>query len=264
MDAPRHTSAQAGSRPQGSPSDRSQRMIRDLVPRGIAAVESFGTPPPSCFVYPEESAIVARAVPGRRNEFGAVRDCARLAMAELGFAPAPVLRGSAGDPIWPTGLVGSMAHCAGYQVAVIARADEVAAVGVDAEPNEPLPENGMLEMVGSPGECDMVAELAGRFSHINWDRLLFSAKESIYKAWYPFARRWLGFEDAVVRLDPRTGTFTARLLTAGPVVAGDEVNTLAGRWISQRGLLLTVITVPRPAGAGPVDRSTRARGQSAG
>ena len=44
-----------------------------------------------------------------------------------------------------------------------------------------------------------------------WDRLLFSAKESVYKAWFPLTGRWLGFEDADVTITP-DGTFTARLL----------------------------------------------------
>lgn len=239
-------------------------MIGDLVPPGVAAVESFGDPPSTRFVYPEESALVARAVDRRRNEFGAVRDCARSAMAELGFAPAPVLHGPAGEPIWPAELVGSMAHCAGYQVAVVARTDEFSAVGIDAEPDEPLPEEGMLEMIGGPAECAMIADLAREHRHINWDRLLFSTKESVYKAWYPFARRWLGFEDAFVLLDPRRGTFTARLLAAGPVVGGTELRTMTGRWSAGRGLLLTAITMPVPAGSEAASRSTKAYSRPSG
>lgn len=186
-------------------------MIRDVTLPGVAAVDSFGNPPSTRTLYPEESALVARAVDRRRNEFGAVRECARSAMAELGFAAAPVLHGPAGEPIWPAELVGSMSHCAGYQVAVLARASEFALVGVDAEPDEPLPEDGMLEMIGCPAERAMIAELTREHRGINWGRLLFSAKESVYKAWYPYARRWLGFEDAVIRIDPWMGTFTARL-----------------------------------------------------
>ena len=44
--------------------------------------------------------------------------------------------------------------------------------------------------------------LAGAPAGIHWDRLIFSAKESVYKAWYPLARRWLGFEEAAVSIDP--------------------------------------------------------------
>src|SRR5262249_33599292 len=61
-----------------------------------------------------------------------------------------------------------------------------------------------------------------------WDRLLFSAKESVYKAWFPLARRWLGFEEADVTLDP-AGRFTARLLVPGPV------SGFTGRWTVHNG-----------------------------
>ncbi len=47
--------------------------------------------------------------------------------------PAPILPGQRGAPRWPAGVVGSMTHCAGYRAAVVARADEVTSLGVDAE-----------------------------------------------------------------------------------------------------------------------------------
>ena len=47
-----------------------------------------------------------------------------------------------------------------------------------------------------------------------WDRLLFSAKESVYKAWFPLARCWLGFEDVTVHVDIATGEFRAEITRA--------------------------------------------------
>jgi 4'-phosphopantetheinyl transferase EntD len=55
---------------------------------------------------------------------------------------------------------------------------------------------------------------------VHWDRLLFSAKESVYKAWFPLAKRWLGFEEAVVTVDASTETFVAQLLVSGPLLLG--------------------------------------------
>jgi 4'-phosphopantetheinyl transferase EntD len=78
---------------------------------------------------------------------------------------------------------------------------------------------------------------------IHWDRLLFSAKEAVYKAWFPLARRRLGVKDSVLAIDPRQGTFTARLLVAGPAVAGAELTSLSGRWLVEDGLVLTAIAV---------------------
>jgi 4'-phosphopantetheinyl transferase EntD len=82
---------------------------------------------------------------------------------------------------------------------------------------------------------------------VSWDRLLFSAKESVYKAWFPLAGRWLGFEEAVITIDPAAGVFTARLLVPGPVTGGRPLTGFSGRWTAGHGLVLTAIAVP----AGP-------------
>ena len=90
---------------------------------------------------------------------------------------------------------------------------------MDAEPHDTLPD-GVLEAVASGGEQARLAALTAAGPGVCWDRLLFSAKESVYKAWFPLTRRWLGFEEACVDFDPASGSFTARLLVDGPVVNG--------------------------------------------
>jgi hypothetical protein len=45
----------------------------------------------------------------------------------------------------------------------------------------------------------------------------------VYKAWVSYARRWLGFDDAVVTVEPFTGNFSVRLLVSGPVVADQRL-----------------------------------------
>jgi 4'-phosphopantetheinyl transferase EntD len=78
---------------------------------------------------------------------------------------------------------------------------------------------------------------------VHWDRLLFSAKESVYKAWFPLANRWLGFEDAVLAIDPCRRSFEARLLVPGPALAGGRLTMFSGRWLVRDGLVLTAIGV---------------------
>jgi 4'-phosphopantetheinyl transferase EntD len=74
--------------------------------------------------------------------------------------------------------------------------------------------------------------------------MLFSAKESVYKAWFPLTQRWLGFEDASITIDPAEGTFTARLLVAGPVLGDGPLTGFTGRWLVGDGLIITAIAVP--------------------
>lgn len=221
-------------------------MIEDLLP-GVAAAETFQDLPEP--LYPEEEAAIGRAVAKRRDEFRTVRACARRALGDLGIVRPPMVPGTRGAPTWPAGIVGSMTHCAGYRAAAVARGVEVASLGIDAEPALPLPD-GVLEAVALPAELTDLEALARERPGIAWDRLLFSAKESVYKTWYPLTGRWLGFEGARVRLDPG-GTFTATLLVPGPVVDGRQVCRFPGRWVCARGLVLSAILLPAEPPAEP-------------
>ena len=146
--------------------------------------------------------MVQGAVDRRRAEFATVRSCARTALAKLGVPPAPILPGERGAPQWPAGVVGSMTHCDGYRAAVLARREQAASIGVDAEPHAPLPD-GVLRLVARPEELDQLQRLAECCEpEQHWDRLLFTMKESVYKAWFPLTGRWLDFQQASVRIDP--------------------------------------------------------------
>jgi 4'-phosphopantetheinyl transferase EntD len=214
-------------------------VIEEILPAAVASAEMF-TDPPDAALLPQEAAIVERVSDKRRREFTAGRECARIALGKLGVVPVPILIGERGAPRWPPGIVGSITHCDGYRAAAVAYADDVAAIGMDAEPDDPLP-RGVLDVISLPAERARLAALAGEGPAVCWDRLLFSAKESVYKAWFPLTGRWLGFEDADVTIAPG-GTFTARLLAEPqpPCTA-----SFAGRWLASGGLILTAIAVPR-------------------
>ncbi|MEG3630301.1 4'-phosphopantetheinyl transferase family protein [Streptomyces poriticola] len=224
-------------------------MIEELLPDTVVAVEALGhdgighTP-----LHPQEEALVARAVAKRRREFTVVRSCARRAMEKLGVPPQAVLIGERGAPIWPEGILGSMTHCDGYCAAALVRDTDLASLGIDAEPDAPLPD-GVLSAVSLPAEQARLRTLAGERPEVHWDRLLFSAKESVYKAWFPLTRTWLDFGEADIEIaadpeDRHRGTLRAALLVPGPRVAGARLTHFDGRWTARHGLLTTVVTVP--------------------
>jgi 4'-phosphopantetheinyl transferase EntD len=224
-------------------------VIEELLPGSVVAVEAYGAEAAvdDAPLYPEERAVVARAVAKRRREFTAVRVCARRAMEKLGVAPAPILPGARGAPRWPEGLLGSMTHCTGYCAAALVRATDLASLGIDAEPHEALPE-GVLDAVAAPGERERVRALSAAHPSVHWDRLLFSAKESVYKAWFPLTGRWLDFLEADVEIRPAAGStssgaFRATLLVDGPLVDGRVAQAFDGRWAVGRGLLATAVAV---------------------
>jgi 4'-phosphopantetheinyl transferase EntD len=217
-------------------------VIEELLPAGVAVVEAFEDRPREP-VFPGEEDLIAHAVEARRREFVTARRCAREALAKLGHAPVPIRLGSKREPQWPIGLVGSITHTTGFRAAAIAPRNVLASVGIDAEQNEPLPD-GIEDLVTVPAESQMLAALARAFPLTRWDRLLFSAKESVYKAWYPLTGRWLGFEDARLTIDP-AGTFAAELLIDGSRKDGEPPLTqVRGYFLVVHGLIATAVVVP--------------------
>jgi len=217
-------------------------LLATLLPDGVQAEEIFELPA-ELDLLPEELAVVARAVDKRRREFAAARRCARAALGRLGVPPVAILPGERGAPTWPAGITGSMTHCVGYAAAAVAPSGRTATLGIDAEPDAPLP-HGVLDTIALDAEKAQLARLLADRPDVSWDRLLFCAKEAVYKSWFPLARRWLGFEEALVTLDA-DGGFAAELLVPGPDLDGRPVRGFEGRWTAGRGLLLTAIAVPR-------------------
>jgi 4'-phosphopantetheinyl transferase EntD len=207
-------------------------MIERVLPDGVECAEHSGRPLPAP-VLPDEEPGIANAVPARRAEYAAVRACARTALRRLGLDDASVPAGPDRAPVWPAGIVGSMTHCDGYRAAAVARAEAWSGIGIDAEVCAPLPPE-VLDLVLNPGEQAMLADADPARC---LDRVLFSAKESVYKVWYPVTRAWLGFEDVDVRLGD--GAFVARL---GPAGLGTHV--LRGRWAVGEGLVVTAVALP--------------------
>jgi 4'-phosphopantetheinyl transferase EntD len=119
---------------------------------------------------------------------------------------------------------------------------DVVSMGIDAEPNKETAAD-VIGAVTDEAERAHLAELAAAEPGIGWGRLLFSAKESVYKTWFPLTGRWLGFDDASVEIDPAARTFTARLRVPGPTVNGGPRNSFSGRWIVRDGLIITAIVI---------------------
>jgi 4'-phosphopantetheinyl transferase EntD len=154
---------------------------------------------------------------------------------------SPILPGADRAPRWPEGVVGSLTHCDGYRAAAVARASDVVALGIDAEPHGPLP-GGVEELIALDVERTRLRSLATESPGVAWDRILFSAKESVFKAWSPLTGLWLDFSECDVVVDP-SGTFTASFLVPGPVVRGRRVDGFTGRWAVQDGLVVTAVCI---------------------
>lgn len=211
------------------------RLLSSIVPSSVVVVETGSDI--QGHLYPAEQDYIARAVRKRRAEFTTVRYCAERALGALGYARPVQIPGPRGEPAWPQGVVGSMTHCAGYRAVAVALDTAVDAIGIDAEPNAPLSDD-VLRLVASSEEARRCALLSAQHPGVHFDCLLFSIKESMYKAWFPREGVWLGFEDADVTIDPE-GAF-------GVIVRTPEVGHAwyAGRWNCVDGILASSLVVP--------------------
>jgi 4'-phosphopantetheinyl transferase EntD len=147
-------------------------------------------------LMPEEAPAFANSVIKVRQASGAARIVARQLLARLGYPGVAVPKAPTGAPIWPQGVVGSLAHDARIALAAVAKSDEVAALGIDVEPAKPLPSD-LLDMVATPQERARIEDDPYR------GRLLFAAKEAVYKAVYPLDQTFLEHHDVEVSLADR-------------------------------------------------------------
>ncbi len=162
-------------------------------------------------LLPSEQQYVSRAVDKRIAEFTAGRNCARRALELLGVAPAPIPVGPHREPVWPPGTTGSITHSESFCAAVAAPAATARSVGIDAESNEPLtPE--LRKLICSDAEIGWMNDRGNRGdAAIAWDKVIFSCKESVYKAFFPIYRTFLDFQEAELALDAGSRTFTASI-----------------------------------------------------
>jgi 4'-phosphopantetheinyl transferase EntD len=212
-------------------------MIERILPASVVAAEVFGDYP-AAELFREEKACIAGAVESRHQEFATARACAHAALDRLGVPLTPVLSDPLGAPQWPAGVAGSITHCEGYRAAAVARTTDVKTLGINAEPDAALPDADMVNFIACDSERAHLVDLAGDTPGICWDRLLFSAKESACKAWFPLARCRLDFESADIVIDAGAGTFAVEISVPGPLTS------VSGRWLASQGLLVTAIVLP--------------------
>lgn len=218
--------------------------FQNVVPPGVSvvggAVHSLQGP-----LWPEEEGGTGRMGDKRRREFVAGRTCARRALRQLGRGDAPVLAGPRRQPLWPAGVVGSITHTDTYCAAAVAWQRDITALGIDAETRTALGRD-LEPLVCRDAElrwCHHAEENSGLAA-----KLLFSIKESIFKAAFPLTGKGLGFLDVEVTIHVDTRRFA--VVDAGPSAGeGRLLEMLEGRfelfgdhlvtaaWLSGQGLV---------------------------
>ncbi|WP_196223352.1 4'-phosphopantetheinyl transferase superfamily protein [Roseibium sp. RKSG952] len=153
-----------------------------------------------------------RAVVSRRAEFLATRVLGKLMLRQLGLSETAIGRSADRSPIWPAGCRGAISHTSGV-CAVIALRGAGGYAGVDVETivgDQTRKE--IAESILTPPEMALLGNLSEpEANHLL--TLLFSAKETLFKALYPQVLRFFGFECAQMVAPPQGGQLGLRLTT---------------------------------------------------
>jgi 4'-phosphopantetheinyl transferase EntD len=193
-------------------------------------------------LYPEEQECIRKAVHKRRGEFTAGRLCAREVLFRLGVVNFPLLVGPGRAPLWPKNIVGSISHCHNLCVVAATKDKEIIGLGVDVEVAEPL-EIAVKELVCTEKEKQWIVSTPPRIGS-NLAKIIFSAKESVYKSLFPIMRIPLDFMDIQVVLNTQTNEFVVELFNEQVTECVKQYN-LSGRYFCSDDFVFTGVELRR-------------------
>ena len=198
----------------------------------MASVYS-ATLPKNAELLPDEAASSGSMVAKRLREFTHGRHCARAAMAQLGHEPVAIVKADSRAPVWPPELCGSITHSGAVAAAIVGLSETYAGLGIDIETRDTVSED-IARIVCRPDElADTDTQRI---------KLLFSAKEAIYKCIYPTVQRYVDFQEMGVTLD-NTGRFLAQ--PDSEHFAPEAIAGMEGRYAVGDELIVCVAWLPR-------------------
>lgn len=184
---------------------------------------------------------LSHAITKRRAEFVAGRYLARKALTALGSDETTVGIGSNRTPIWPEPFIGSISHSDNFVICAVVNKNDVKKIGIDVE--NILTPKVATEIVSSiliEAEYDLVG------SRINPTpvvlTIIFSAKESLFKALYPEVGHYFDFNVAQLKeINFETGIFSIQLVQQlSPALPLNSV--FEGTFEISKGKVFTIIT----------------------
>lgn len=187
----------------------------------------------SALVGREKQVARSRGAKSRRD-FISGRYCVRRLQASFGLPLQELIPGEHG-PIWKGLYTGSISHSQELAVAILAHTDSCSAVGIDLERKNRVCFRS-IKRIATDDEIRAYQEIDG----FDWT-LLFSAKESVFKALNPRYQKQLGLRGIDVELNAELRQFTVRSLKGKRV--GKVVEDARGYWTSLENQLLTLVIV---------------------
>ena len=137
----------------------------------------------------------------RKEHYRSGRICAGEVLSKLGTLGQPVLRDpQTREPLWPEGISGAITHSGKWAAAAAGKTSDVLGIGIDLEDLERQVDSRISRHVCIPEEQKWLQECGEDFLEQNL-KIIFSAKESIFKAFFPYTRTYLHFHDARILME---------------------------------------------------------------
>ena len=194
-------------------------------------------------LLPEENAIAESfGSKKRRNEFILGRKCAHKALSRFGLESEPILRNfETREACWPNSVWGSISHSAGFAAAAVGLKKEINGIGIDLEGFSRSLDIKISRHVCVASELEWLESLKTKEAHRAL-RIIFSAKESIFKCLYPRTKTYFSFKDAVVSINGEEKKFSFYILKSIPGIIKQDFPQ-HGRYSEIDKMLLTSVYI---------------------
>ena len=137
----------------------------------------------------------------RKEHYRSGRICAGEVLSKLGTLGQPVLRDpQTREPLWPEGISGAITHSGNWAAAAAGKTSDVLGIGIDLEDLERQVDSRISKHVCIPEEQKWLQECGEDLLEQNL-KIIFSAKESIFKAFFPYTTTYLHFHDARILME---------------------------------------------------------------
>lgn len=146
---------------------------------------------------------IRSSVAKRQAEYFHGRLATRLALEPFGLGLEQVGTGPSREPLWPEGHIGSISHTSNLAGAAVQSQDFAAGLGIDIENViQPSYVDVLNDTVLSTQERHYLDTLTHACALRVLQTLVFSAKESFFKAAFASVRRYFDFDAvSVIRID---------------------------------------------------------------
>lgn len=184
------------------------------------------------------------AVIKRRAEFLAGRALSQACLSLLNRSPVEIATGPNREPIWPKGIVGSITHSKGRCAAILSKnADLLIGVDIEEVANGSALDS-IFHVTLQPDETDLI-QTQDALTTDMLATLVFSAKETLYKALFPIVQQFFGFDHAELDAVPRKNRLRLRLTKP----LGDQFRAGACfdvRYSQVGSSIITWLVAPKP------------------